>query len=139
MHSPSEIRETVPGWLQVNLILDGSWSSLKYLVNRFRSSTYPGSLQTFDSLRAPLSFAFTLSPPCPMFLYPPLSRSPVPPALPPAIYPRIARRRIYTAHPLFHRRFRYSFKTKRTVRSSAVQLAFKSISIRAISLQREPR
>lgn len=37
-------------WLQVNLILDGSSSPLKYLVNRFRSSTYPRSLQTFDSL-----------------------------------------------------------------------------------------
>lgn len=49
-----EIREAVANWLQVNLILDGSSSPLKYLVNRFRSSTYPGSLQTFDSLRSTL-------------------------------------------------------------------------------------
>lgn len=51
------------GWLQVNLILDGSSSPLKYLVNRFRSSTYPRSLQTFDSLCFPRSRSRRLSAP----------------------------------------------------------------------------
>lgn len=71
-------------WLQVNLILDGSSSPLKYLVNRFRSSTYPRSLQTFDSLcfaRGRLSaprfhpsvlvpFVLPATPPQPLATYP---------------------------------------------------------------------
>lgn len=50
------------GWLQVNLILDGSSSPLKYLVNRFRSSIHPRSVQTirfsFPSPQKPASLSY---------------------------------------------------------------------------------
>lgn len=91
-------------WLQVNLILDGSSSPLKYLVNRFRSSTYPRSLQTFDSLCFARGHSRRLSAPRDS-TYPSSSRSPY--------------RRFPLIRPLFllcsSLRIRSSFETKRKV------------------------